>query len=603
MPKLRSIVPTACLILLVHGFLFGFYLFTCVNVPNRDIYLHLRRYIPCALAVVFAIRLWQRAKLPIRKLWTHAAVSLFWMFTYPLCYWIPYHRNSTVIDNHYDIAIAAYLFCSMVCLHLLLLKFLKKPAVVAGIMGVLQTVLMVVPVVQLWYYKNYSTPVSPAACLALLQTNASEAREYFLANIGYGGGLGIAFLFLCLAVLLIRGNRWQKAAINLSEKSLLAVAVVLLATGAYSVKTFPRTGVLNAFRDAQYYLRNAALFNEYRKNNLKHLQVIPPARRPEKPSTVILVIGESASRHFMSAYRKTERDNTPWMRTAAAGRDFILFRHAYSSCAMTVPALEYALTEKNQYNKKAFNRSFSILDVAKKAGYVTWWFSNQGMIAGADTPITLVAKTADHSCWLEDTRTGGAEKKYDRDLLSFMKQVDPAKNNFIVLHIMGSHENYATRYPPEFARWKDSGGDQRVLEYDNSLAYTDTFLEDLHTYGVRELNLQAMLYFSDHGANPLIKRHPEFSGFISRRIPLFIYLSPEYQTLYPETAAALRSHADSYFTNDLIYELTAGLLHIKSNHYDESGSLASPKYKFTRKSLKTSFGKTSLTEDTEEGDP
>ena len=601
MNKLRSLLSTTFLLLVIHLFLFSFYLCTSAGVPDRDLYLHMRRFIPCALAVVFALRLWQRTGLPLLRLWTHASVSLFWMFTYPLCYWIPYHLNANTIDNHYDIAIAAYLFCFMVCLHLVLLRFLKNSPATAGIVSLLQVILMVIPVTQLWYYVSYGTPITPAACLALLQTNASEAREYVMQNIGYGGGACIVLLFLCMTYLFAKGNHWQNIALNLGKKSLLAVVVVLLATGYYSGKIFRSTGVLHAFDNARGYLRSAALFNAFHAKNLAGLQVIPPAVQPEKPSTVILVIGESASRHFMSAYRKTERDNSPWMRASSGNKDFILFRHAYASCARTVAVLERALTEKNQYNTKEFNKSLSILDLAKKAGYETWWFSNQPTIT--DTPIVMVAKTADHSYWLDDTLLGTAEKIYDGNLIPYLKRVDPAKNNFIVFHIMGSHETYGSRYPPEFARWKDDKANRNVIEYDNSLAYTDKFLEDVHTYAMEHLNLQAMLYFSDHGGNPLVKRNLEFSGFITLRIPLFLYLSPEYQKLYPETTAILRSHTDSYFTNDLIYEMAAGLLNIKSNHYDESNSLASSKYKYTRDTLKTSLGNISLTEDREDDTP
>lgn len=52
------------------------------------------------------------------------------------------------------------------------------------------------------------------------------------------------------------------------------------------------------------------------------------------------------------------------------------FDNAYAYWLQTVPVLERALTEKNQYNDLEFNKSFSIIDIAKKAGYKTYWFSN-----------------------------------------------------------------------------------------------------------------------------------------------------------------------------------------------------------------------------------
>lgn len=598
--KKSSVFSIFALFLIIHFFLYGFYLCMSVGIPDKTIYLQLRRYIPCALVVAFSVTLWRHAGLPTVKLWPHSTVALLWILTYPLSYWIVFHLNTNFIDNHYDIAIGAYLFCCMVCLHLLLLRYYRHSHLPGIIIGVLLTVLSILPVTQIVYFFNYGTPVSPAACLALLQTNGSEAREFILQNIGYGGIGFIIIFFGALLILFTKGASVKKNTVPLNKKTLIIILVLLLTSGAYGFVTIKKTGALYAFYSAKDYLYNATLFNKLHDKNFSDLKVTLPVNRPSRPSTVIIAIGESASRYYMSAYKNTERDNSPWMRTQSQNRDFILFRHAYASWGQTVPSLERALTEKNQYNTKEFHNSLTILDLAKKAGYETWWFSGQGTIDAADTPITLVAKTADHSAWLEDTLVGTTEKKYDGDLLPWLKQIDPSKNNFIVLHIMGSHDNYINRYPPEFTRWKIAGAEERIDEYDNSLAYTDKFLQDVHEYGVRYLNLQAMLYFSDHGANPLHKRHPELSDFISLRIPMFLYLSPEYQKLYPETTDSLRSHANSYFTNDLIYEMVAGILNIKSNHYDETNSFASPQYKYTRETLKTRLGKNSLAEDVDE---
>lgn len=111
--------------------------------------------------------------------------------------------------------------------------------------------------------------------------------------------------------------------------------------------------------------------------------------------------------------------------------NFILFNHAYTSRCQTVPALERALTEKNQYNDKEFNQSVTVIDIAKKAGYETYWFSNQGYISDADTPITLVAKTADHAEWLSEDKNLKGKYQYDGDLLNCLKKVDPTKTTLL----------------------------------------------------------------------------------------------------------------------------------------------------------------------------
>ena len=65
----------------------------------------------------------------------------------------------------------------------------------------------------------------------------------------------------------------------------------------------------------------------------------------------MMVIGESASRDYMSAFTPMEHDTTPWMRRMAEdNRHTILFPNAYSCAMHTVQSLEKALTEYNQYN-------------------------------------------------------------------------------------------------------------------------------------------------------------------------------------------------------------------------------------------------------------
>ena len=118
--------------------------------------------------------------------------------------------------------------------------------------------------------------------------------------------------------------------------------------------------------NAKNYFELSAKFNDYHQKNFEQLQVTKPAKTFSKPATIIMVIGESATRYYMSAYGYSERDTTPWLREMSASNpDFILVQHAYSSWGQTVPALERALTENNQYNDNEFNNSITVLDLAK----------------------------------------------------------------------------------------------------------------------------------------------------------------------------------------------------------------------------------------------
>ena len=209
-----------------------------------------------------------------------------------------------------------------------------------------------------------------------------------------------------------------------------------------------------------------------------------------------------------------------------------------------------------------------------------------------------MAKTADHAEWTDDSYN--FSDKYDEALLQYLSQVDPSKNNFIVLHIMGSHIYYNNRYPSEFNKFETAEGDSTVSSvqsYANSILYTDYILSQIFDYAQKNLNLQAMVYFSDHGENIEISHNPDVFSFDMVRIPMWTYLSPSYQQVMPGHTNALRMHQSRYFTNDMLYDMICGLLNAPSARYNPEQDFASFSYSFHRSNLTTMLGQHPLLED------
>ena len=579
-------------------FLVGVYYFTSVGIRPTTLFLQMRPYLPCALAVAFAVSMWKQAGLKLKYLLSHGIVGASWVVVYPLCYWSTYHSTLTFIDKHYDESFGAYLFAFIVYLRLLLIKW-KDSRIINFGFGLLDTIAALIPCLQLVYFANYQYPITEAASIALLQTNPEEAKEYLLLNLGYGGIIASVVVLFLMLLYFAHLNKFESNNIKLNKKCVATAMLICLATVGYGSKMFFNTGVMQTYVFAKEYFEGANKFKAYHDENFASLVVNPSKPAFSKPSTIIMVIGESASAYYMSAYSDAKNDNSSWLRSLRGNDNFIIFNHAYTSRCQTVPALERALTEKNQYNNKEFNQCVTVIDIAKKAGYETYWFSNQGYISDADTPITMVAKTADHAEWLSEDKTLRGKYQYDGDLLNCLKKVDPTKNNFVVLHFMGSHEDCINRYPQSFAKFSEPGKFDMVLNYDDSLAYTDYVLSEVYKYAADNLNLQAMLYFSDHGGDPYRKRNPDSAGFKALQIPMFIYVSDEYKQLFAESVAVFKEHRNAYFTNDLMYEAVCNLLQIKSNRYNESESLLNSSYKYKRDDLTTELGKMRLVDDKE----
>ena len=534
--------------------------------------------------------------------------GLFWCSTFPLLYTWTYEKPWYMSLVSYDFAVGTAMLVLAASLAGLLAHG-GRVRLAAAAATLLDFLFALAPLLQWIYYCLFWHCLSPASLMALYMTNWRESLDFMEAHIGLGY---VALILAVLAFLTYLAYRVHRAAgrelldkreaQSQQERDFCtgALLISLLAALGALVWHVPETSIAGLWRDVTGYVAEMQSYEACHGESLEDLTVDASAALPAKaPGTVILVIGESASRDYMHVYTPDfPYEDTPWLEARAADPSFLLFRNAYASWSQTVPVLQRALTEQSQYGNAEFHSSVSILDVAKKAGYETWWLSNQGRYGAFDSATTLVAKTADRSEWTDDSYN--YSDKYDEALLPLLTQVPSEGSHFIVLHLMGSHIYYYNRYPSSFRKWETADGTGMATaapSYANSILYTDDVLSRIFEYGKEHLNLVAMVYFSDHGENLDISHNPDVFSFDMVRIPMFIYLSPEYEAACPERAAALRAHRGRYFTNDMLYDTMCGLLEATPNRYDPRQDFSSESYAFTRGSLTTMLGERQLTED------
>lgn len=566
-----------------------FYVKISRGLGHKAEYLQLRRFLPCAVLAVLPCYL---AQIPLTS--PQFLISLFvgimWIITYPLFYYITYHKNSTDFGFHLDTVFGLYIIGWLTGIKILIQYFNIIPSILLFIISIAEFAILLIPLLQWLYFAVYKTSVNENALSAMLITNYNEIIEFFKSmpkSIIFFSPIIIAG---CIYSIIYANKPLIIQPFGDYYLYTLITATVFLTIYLWEPTkkgVFLRTGIIDLYNDVKHYIAET---NNYSKNlieRIQNLQVAPENPTFDKPSTIIMVIGESESRDYMSAFTDYDKNTTPWLKAHKDSNNFFLFCNSYSCHHQTVPSLERALTEANQYNDKKFYESCSVVDIARKAGYTTHWYSNQGHLGGADTAVTLVADTADTTKW---TRQNLNQVQYDESLLDYLDEVNPEKNNFVVIHLKGNHFNFINRYPQSFAKFSKPNQYDLIPNYIDSIAYTDYILQNIWEYGKKNLNLQAMVYFSDHATIPDKRRSSNFDGFATVRIPMFVYLADEYIAKYPDTYSALKNNKDKYFTNDLAYELMCGIFNIKSNHYDETNSIASSKYKYTRDMLKTDIG-------------
>ena len=590
--------------------------------------------IPATIALLWLIQFASRTEIFHRRHLPNLLTGLAWCATFPLLFTWTYQRQWFMSLIYYDFAVGTAIFILLTGAEVLLMAA-GKIRLVAALMCTLNLTFWTVPLVEAIYYCMTWHCLSPASLMAIYQTNWHEAGEFLRAMIGLPTVAGI---FLCVGFfvrLMFKAHVKFGRQISITPhdtQRLSAAAIALIVMLAALIYYAPQTSLASAWRDVSDYAEQNRRYTEDRAARVADLHIDVTNTLPAKLNgTIIFVIGESASRTYMHAYNpKFPFDDTPWLdsklekipptvelpvdakinpdyaatpdntpNTAPVDGKFIVFRNVYASWTQTIPVLQRALTEQSQYNAKNFFESVSIIDAARKAGYKTYWFSNQGRYGDYESATTLVAQTADVAEWSDDTFD--FTELTDEVLLKFLERVDPAENNFIVLHLMGSHIYYNSRYPRSFKKWLTRDGSRMMLaapSYANSILYTDFVLSKIFD-AAQNLNVQAMIYFSDHGEELETSHNPDVFQFEMVRVPMFVYVSPAYEKIFPDKVATLESRRAEYFTNDMLYDTFCGLINAPSNRYDAAQDFSSAAYKFTRDTLTTMLGQRKLTEDKE----
>lgn len=591
-----SYIDTTYIITAVIFYLFSYiyYLKISHGLGNKATYLQLRRFIPCAILSVLPAAL---AGLPLTSplFVIPTIIAILWIVTYPTLYFISNHKVSSDFEFHFEAVFGLYFIAWISSLGIIMqqISWLAIPATI--LITVAELIMLSIPVAQLIYYGLYKACINENGMEMIQETHYNEIIEFIksmplvLNIVTFLGSICVtaAALFVNYQEMIIQKNT---PIVNLA---IIAAIAIFLSTYLWKKKhgVFIRTAIVEFYLDVKEYLATNLQYSQNMQERISKLQVTP-LNKDDKPHTILLVIGESESRDYMKAFNKEYKYNTtPWLDKMVQSKNFILFPNAFSIYANTVIAVSNALTEINQYNDKKFYESCSVVDIAHAAGYKVHWYSNQGHLGCADTPVTLIANTADVAKW---TKQELNQVQYDESLLPYLDELNPGKNNFLIVHLKGNHFNFLNRFPESFTKFGTPGKYDLEVNYADSIAYTDYILEQIFNHAKDKLNLQAMVYFSDHATVPDKRRSPNFEGLASVRIPFFTYFADEYIAQHKEVYDTLKMHENFYWTNDLAYELLCSILDVKSNRFDEANSLASEKFKYKREDLRTNCGQTKL---------
>lgn len=305
------------------------------------------------------------------------------------------------------------------------------------------------------------------------------------------------------------------------------------------------------------------------------------------PKTIVVVIGESLTRQHMSLYGY-HRNTNP--KLTALGDSLLVYGDVISPQVHTIPVLRSVLTLAERENPDNITEKPSIFELFNRAGYETYFMSNQPFGGNFKTSYDVLLNLSKHLSNLSP------EKQSDEIILPAFKAIlaeDKKKNKLILIHLIGNHMAYEFRYTPSYnvfnnekdhlieeTKFRDKKAIRTIDKYDNSVLYNDFIISQL----IQILHQQsgentALVYFSDHGEEVYETR--EFAGHAYEKVstsmcevPFLVWMSPDFRKQREDLVLDTKR---SFSTSDFLYSLS-DLAGLQYQDYDDKRSVFSMQF-------------------------
>lgn len=304
----------------------------------------------------------------------------------------------------------------------------------------------------------------------------------------------------------------------------------------------------------------------------------------------VLVVGE-AGRAVNWSLWGYDRETNPLLSQV---QGLVIYPDAITQANATHKSVPLILSAANAENFDVIYHQKSILEAFKEAGFTTIFLSNQ---TPNRTFTDYFAAEADYHQNIRPASSGGilTENNYDTHMLPLLQHyIDSLPGNlFVVMHTYGSHFNYLERYPKEFAHFlPDESTEievknrrQLVNAYDNSIRYTDFFLNSLIQILDSTGSCTALYYSPDHGEDMLDDNRKRFlhasphPTYYQLHIPLFLWFSENYREQFPHQYETAVSNSPKPVSTRVAFHTMLDIAGIQTPWLDSTFSLVNPQFK------------------------
>ncbi len=290
---------------------------------------------------------------------------------------------------------------------------------------------------------------------------------------------------------------------------------------------------------------------------------------------VVVVVGET-SRYDHWQLNGYSRETSPCLMQRTD--QWVSFDNCYTIGNLTTVCVPYMFSRATPLDPHRYYREKSLPEAFQEAGYETTWIADQSF---NNEFLLRIANACDRQTYISDN--SGQDVLVDTVLLEPLRKtlLDGADRQLVVLHTLGCHFKYSSRYPDDYQCFTpdmkgikiyellrdislESDGSIRnsisnrallnnlrqilVNSYDNAIRYTDYFLEQVVSRIEATGRSAVVVYVGDHGENLLddernMLLHGTYAGSLYEyHVPLFVWMSDAYRQRHPDKWDALRDN-------------------------------------------------------------
>lgn len=471
------------------------------------------------------------------------------------------------------------------CVGIMVILSLFKEKIKAIIFKVIVYISYFAFFVDILLLKNFGALMNAGFFQILLETNQKEGFEFLKMYFNFKTTVLIVFLVALSYLVTKICNR--KIDINrvFKIKSFKIIFIIYIIYSIFDFKggeIFPFERFYNSPKEAYKNVNEYRNIGEKFKNN--KLTIIS---NNSKIKNIVLVIGESTTRNHMSLYDYSLETNP--LLEKIDEKNLYKFTDTISPHSHTIPVIKKLLTFYNLESEKEWYKDNNLIDIMKKSGYTTHWFSNQESSGVYGNVAVALGRQSDKIVF-SAYRDSGTEiiSNYDEEIVNkSVKYIEKENKNFIIYHLMGTHGSYRHRYPKEFNIFENDSN-ERIGEYDNAVLYNDYVIDKIISNFKDEDSI--ILYASDHGEEVYDFR--DFAGHVETNIsrymveiPFLIYISDKFIENYPEKVESIKNSVNKpYMTDDLIHTIL-DIADIKTSEFDETRSIINKNFNDKRKRI------------------